>query len=162
MVNNKIEKNINDSDFYLDEACYYLKKSGQSFNNIAKKFEENISVVKKRFQNHEKKIQNSQVEINDYDLSFWLDVENEIKGDDKVTFIRDKSFYHCRKSDLVSFDSETLLNIFNQCKDFLFLDLNYNYGFIKKNAPVGYDPFILIREIKKVVKIIEEILTNRE
>ena len=148
--------------FYLDEACYYLKKMGIGYNVISEKTELQQVEIKKRIKRHQSRIRNGEAKEDDADFSFWNDMLRESKGDVKITFSRKDGFYHCRQSDLETMDSLALMEIFDASKDFLQLDPSYNYGFLDGKSPVGFDPLALAREVKKAVTIIEKILSERE
>ncbi len=101
---------------YLEEACYYLRKKGLSFQEVS-------------------------------------------KGNEKITFVRENGFYHCRRSDLETMDSPALMNIFESSKKFLDFDMYRRY--LDTKPPVGYDPMAMQRQIKRAVELIQEILRQR-
>tara|TARA_B100000315_G_C14162276_1_gene400619 strand:+ start:81 stop:572 length:492 start_codon:yes stop_codon:yes gene_type:complete len=148
--------------FHLDEACYYLAKIGVNTTEISERMQKSESNVKKMIQKHRARIKSGEVEENEFDQSFWEDVMHESQGDLKVTFAKSDGFYHYRKSDLENMDGSALLEIFEAGKQFLEMDLSYQFGILDKKRPVGYDPLILPREIKKSVEIVELILKERE
>lgn len=151
-----------DFQFYLDEACYYLKKLGLNFKEIAEKLEEQQVEVEKRFHRYQSKIGRGEIQESRVDRTYWEDILHEARGDVKVTYARSDGFYHCRKSDLEKIDSATLMQIFDSSKQFLQFEPSYHYGFLDGKPPVGYDPLALSREIKKTIEIIEKILDMRK
>jgi len=148
-----------DASVYLQEACYYLRKKGLSFQQLSNILETPEDQVEKLFNEYTSKIADGLAEENDVDRNLWEDVYNDSIGNEKITFARDNGFYHCRKSDLEKMDSPALMAIFETSKKFLDFDMYRRY--LDTKPPVGYDPMAMQRQIKRAVELIQEILKNR-
>ncbi len=149
----------NDSAQYLQEASYYLHKKGLTFEELARILEIPIDRAKSMFQEYESKIRSGLAEENEVDKALWEDVYNDSVGNEKVTFVRDDGFYHCRRTDLEQMDSQALMAIFEKSRQFLDFDMYKKY--LGSKPPVGYDPMALQRQVKRAVELIEEILNKR-
>jgi len=144
---------------YIQEACYYLHKRGLSFSDISKALEISEEEALKLERDYAKKIERGTVRESELDRNLWEDIYHDSLGDEKVTFVRDNGFYHCRKSDLEGMDSTALLSIFETCKKFLDFDLYKPY--LNSKVPAGYDPMALQRQVKRSVELIQGILDSR-
>lgn len=153
---------ISDSDEaskYLEEACYYLRKRGLSFQELSKALEIPEDQAEKLHRNYSIKIQEGLVKENEVDRNLWEDMYHDAHGDEKVTFVRDDGFYHCRKSDLEQMDGTALMAIFESSKKFLDFDMYKRY--LDSKPPVGYDPMALQRQVKRAVDLVQEILQKK-
>lgn len=144
---------------YLEEACYYLHKKGLTFQELSKTLEIPIEQAVRLNEEYSKKIQDGTVQENEIDRNLWEDIYHDSQGDEKVTFVRDNGFYHCRKSDLEGMDGAALMSIFETSKKFLDFDMYKPY--LDSKAPVGYDPMALQRQVKRAVELIQQILQNK-
>jgi len=144
---------------YLEEACYYLRKKGLSFQEVSKALEIPEPQASHLFEAYQSKISKGLVEESEVDRNLWEDVYNDSVGNEKITFARENGFYHCRRSDLESMDSAALMNIFETSKKFLDFDMYRRY--LDTKPPVGYDPMAMQRQIKRAVELIQEILRQR-
>jgi len=144
---------------YLEEACYYLRKKGLSFQQVSKALEIPEPRASQLFEAYQSKIAKGLVEESEVDRSLWEDVYNDSVGNEKITFARENGFYHCRRSDLEGMDSPALMNIFETSKKFLDFDMYRRY--LDTKPPVGYDPMAMQRQIKRAVELIQEILRQR-
>ncbi len=144
---------------YLEEACYYLRKKGLSFQQVSKALEIPEPRASQLFEVYQSKIAKGLVEESEVDRSLWEDVYNDSVGNEKITFARENGFYHCRRSDLEGMDSPALMNIFETSKKFLDFDMYRRY--LDTKPPVGYDPMAMQRQIKRAVELIQEILRQR-
>ena len=144
---------------YLEEACYYLRKKGLSFQEVSKALEIPEPQANQLFEVYRSKIAKGLVEESEVDRNLWEDVYNDSFGNEKITFARENGFYHCRRSDLATMDSAALMNIFETSKKFLDFDMYRRY--LDTKPPVGYDPMAMQRQIKRAVELIQEILRRR-
>lgn len=144
---------------YLEEACYHLRKKGLSFQEISKALEIPEPQANRLFEAYESKIAEGIVQVSEVDRNLWEDVYNDSVGNEKITFARENGFYHCRRSDLETMDSPSLMSIFETSKKFLDFDMYRRY--LDSKPPVGYDPMAMQRQIKRAVDLIQEILKQR-
>ena len=144
---------------YLEEACYYLKKKGLSLEQVSKALEIPEPQANRLFEAYRSKVENGSIVESEVDRSLWEDVYNDSVGNEKITFVRDNGFYHCRRSDLEAMDSPALMNIFETSKKFLDFDMYRRY--LDSKPPVGYDPMAMQRQIKRAVDLIQEVLNQR-
>ena len=154
-----VEKEDQDSSQYLQEACYYLLKKGLSLEQVSKALEVSEQEATQLYREFESKIASGKREENEVDRNLWEDVYNDSVGNEKITFVRDNGFYHCRRDDLDKMDSPALMAIFETCKKFLDFDMYRRY--LDSKPPVGYDPMAMQRQIKRAVDLIEKILKQR-
>jgi hypothetical protein len=144
---------------YLQEACYYLKKKGLSFEQIAEALEVSETQAMLLFQEYDQRISRGTIREDEVDRNLWEDIYNDSIGNEKITFARENGFYHCRRSDLEGMDSQALMSIFEASKKFLDFDMYRRY--LDSKPPVGYDPMAMQRQIKRAVELIQEILKER-
>jgi hypothetical protein len=144
---------------YLEEACYYLRKKGLSFQEVSKALEIPEPQANRLFEAYRSKVENGTIVESEVDRNLWEDVYNDSVGNEKITFARENGFYHCRRSDLEAMDSPALMNIFETSKKFLDFDMYRRY--LDSKPPVGYDPMAMQRQIKRAVELIQEILKQR-
>ncbi len=144
---------------YLQEACYYLRKKGLTFQELSQVLEIPEDQVVSLFNEYELKVAKGLAVENEVDRNLWEDVYNDSIGNEKITFARDNGFYHCRRSDLEGMDSPALMAIFETSKKFLDFDMYRRY--LDTKPPVGYDPMALQRQVKRAVDLIQEILKQR-
>jgi hypothetical protein len=154
-----LEKEATETSDYLGEACYYLLKKGLTIEQVSKALEisqEEVTRLRKRF---ESRIASGETMENEVDKNLWEDVYNDSVGNEKITFVKENGFYHCRRSDLDKMDSTALMAIFESSKQFLDFDMYKPY--LGSKPPAGYDPMAMQRQIKKAVDIIEVLLKQR-
>jgi hypothetical protein len=144
---------------YLEEACYYLRKKGLSFQEVSKALDIPEPQANRLFEAFQSKIAKGLAGESEVDRNLWEDVYNDSVGNEKITFARENGFYHCRRSDLDTMDNEALMNIFETSKKFLDFDMYRRY--LDTKPPVGYDPMAMQRQIKRAVELIQEILQQR-
>jgi hypothetical protein len=144
---------------YVQEACYYLHKKGLSFSEISKALEIPEDEAARLHREYSEKIEMGTVRESDLDRNLWEDIYHDSFGDEKVTFVRDNGFFHCRKTDLENMASDALMSIFETSKKFLDFDMYKPY--LNSKTPVGYDPMALQRQVKRSIELIQEILDKR-
>ena len=148
-----------DISLYLQEACYYLHKKGLTDQEVSKALGTSEEEAVRLYKGYEDKIARGLVQENEMDRNLWEDVYNDSIGNEKVTFVRDDGFYHCRRTDLEEMDGTALMAIFETSKKFLDFDMYKRY--LETKTPVGYDPMAMQRQIKRAVDLIEKILNQR-
>jgi hypothetical protein len=153
------EKEEEDASQYIQEACYYLMKKGLTIEQVSKALEISDQEVTQLCQQYELRIASGEAVENEVDRNLWEDVYNDSVGNEKITFVRDNGFYHCRRADLDKMDSPALMAIFETSKKFLDFDMYRRY--LDSKPPVGYDPMAMQRQIKRAVDLIEQILKQR-
>ncbi len=144
---------------YLEEACYYLHKKGLTFQELSKALGIPEEDAAKFNREYIEKLTKGAVKENEVDKNLWEDIYHDSHGDEKVTFVRDNGFYHCRKSDLEVMEGNALMAIFETSKKFLDFDMYKPY--LNSKPPVGYDPMALQRQVKRAVELIQEILNKK-
>jgi len=153
------EKEDDDASQYLQEACYYLKKKGLTIEQVSKALEISEQEATRLCQRFEARIVSGDAVENEIDRNLWEDVYNDSVGNEKITFVRDNGFYHCRRADLDKMDSPALMAIFETSKKFSDFDMYRRY--LDSKPPVGYDPMAMQRQIKRAVDLIEQVLKQR-
>ena len=144
---------------YLEEASYYLLKKGLTIEQVSKTLEVSEKEAERLSKQFQLRIALGKAAENEVDRNLWEDVYNDSVGNEKITFVKDNGFYHCRRSDLDSMDSTALMAIFESSKQFLDFDMYKPY--LGSKPPVGYDPMAMQRQIKRAVEIIEALLKQR-
>ena len=144
---------------YLEEASYYLLKKGLTTEQVSEALEVSEKEVERLSRQFQSRIASGKAAENEVDRNLWEDVYNDSVGNEKVTFVKDDGFYHCRKSDLDDMDSVALMAIFESSKQFLDFDMYKPY--LNSKPPAGYDPMAMQRQIKRAVEIIELVLNQR-
>ena len=144
---------------YLQEACYYLHRKGLAYQEVSKALEIPEKEAERLFLEYKSKIAEGLAQENEVDKALWEDVYNDSVGNEKVTFVQNNGFYHCRRSDLEEMDSQALMSAFETSRKFLDFDMYKRY--LGTKPPVGYDPMALQRQVKRAIEIIEDILNRR-
>jgi hypothetical protein len=147
------------ADDTLDEGCYYLSKLGLSPAQVAERFEIPAAEAQKRKKRFEARLKSGELVEEPVSMDFWKSVREEAEGNVKVTFVSGKGFHHAWRSDLKKFDGQTLLAIYESCKDFMNLDPSAR--FLQYDAPKNYDPLAMQREVMKAITVVENILLER-
>jgi len=143
----------------LEEGCYYLSRLGLTDEQLASHFGLPPGKADELAKSYEAKIKSGKVTPGDFDRVFWEDVKKEAVGDVKLTFLSDKGFHHAWKSELEKLEGPALMSIYESSKDFLNADPNQK--FLDFPPPKGYDPLAMDREIRKAVRVVQELLENR-
>ena len=148
-----------DASQYLQEASYYLRKKGLTTEQVSKALEISEEEATRLYLQFESRIASGDAMENEVDRNLWEDVYNDSVGNEKITFVRDDGFYHCRRADLDTMESSALMAIFETSKKFLDFDMYRRY--LDSKPPVGYDPMAMQRQIKRAVDLIEQVLKHR-
>ncbi len=148
-------------DDYVQEACFYLSELGVHIDEIAKQMNIDVEQVKNAIRDYKITIDSGNRRYEEDTKRFWQKILQESSGDEKVTMVDEKGrYYHGWKSELAKMPTENLVEL---------LVLNKRYSdshplseFSKTQPVVGYDPLVPLRNIRRTVKIIDEILQRRE
>jgi hypothetical protein len=144
---------------YLREACYHLRNKGLTIEEISRVLEISPRQVQEFYDQYQEDVAKGVVAITDIDRRLWEDVYNDSHGNEKITFVQNNGFYHCRKADLEKMENETLMSIYETSKKFLDFDMYKPY--LDSKPPPGYDPMALQRQVKRATELINNILENR-
>ena len=144
---------------YLEEASYYLLKKGLSIQQVSRALEVSEEEAERLSRQFRSRIASGKSSESEVDRNLWEDVYNDSVGNEKITFVRDNGFYHCRRSDLDNMDSIALMAIFESSKQFLDFDMYKPY--LNSKPPAGYDPMAMQRQVKRAVELIEILLKER-
>jgi hypothetical protein len=147
------------SDEVLEEGVYHLARIGLSIEQIAKHFEITPAKAASLSKSYTAKLKSGEAVESEFDAVFWGDVKKEAEGDVKLTFLSEKGFHHSWKSELEKLDGPALMAIYESSRDFLGADPNQK--FLDYPPPKGYDPLAMDRELKKAVKIIGDLLSEK-
>jgi hypothetical protein len=153
------QEESDDASQYLQEASYYLRKKGLTIEQVSKALDIPEQEATQLCQQFESRIASGDAVENEVDRNLWEDVYNDSVGNEKITFVRDNGFYHCRRADLDNMESPALMAIFETSKKFLDFDMYRRY--LDSKPPVGYDPMAMQRQIKRAVDLIEQVLKQR-
>ena len=148
-------------DDNVEEACFYLSELKIDPGDIASEFNLDVKQVRAAIRSFKKKIQIGKAEYDDETKQFWSKNYRESRGDLKITLVDDKGrYYHGWKSELDEMDTEKLVQLLVVNKQYS--DRHPLAEFTKSEAVIGYDPMVPLRNIRKTVLMIEEILQRRE
>ena len=148
-------------DDYVEEACFYLFENKVGKKEIASVFNLTQSQVAAAINSHKNRISEGKAKYEEDAKEFWAKNYRESSGDERITMVDDKGrYYHGWKSELEGFDSEKIVEL---------LVVNKNYSdkhplseFTKGQAAIGYDPLVPLRNIRRTVQLLEEMLAKKE
>ena len=146
---------------YLEEACFYLSKGNKSSEEIASELNITVDQVSGAVRSYQKKIDDGKIAYDSEAQEFWGKIERESGGDERITLVDDKGrYYHGWKSEFEKMTTEQLV-------EFLVINKKYSdahplSSFSKTQPAVGYDPIVPLRNIRRAVIIIDDILQKRE
>ena len=147
-------------DDYIEEACFYLSESSLSSQEISKEFNLTPEQVNRAIESYRAKLHSGVVTYSDDTKSFWEKSLRESSGEERVTLVDDKGrYYHGWKSELEKMSTEQLVELLVVNKKYS--DSHPLSEFSKTQPVVGYDPLIPLRNIRRTVSIIDDILQNR-
>jgi hypothetical protein len=149
------------SDDYLEEVCFYLSKLGRTPDEIGKEMNLASEQVHNAISSYQKKIDSGVLKYDEETLAFWSKIQKESSGDEKITLVDDKGrYYHGWKSEIEKRPTEELVELLVVNKQYS--DRHPLSEFSKTQPVVGYDPIVPLRNIRRTVAIIDEILQKRE
>ena len=145
---------------YVEEACFYLSELGIPISEIEKSLSLTSDSVKKAIESYRKKIGAGSVKYEEDAKDFWAKASRENSGDEKITLVDDKGrYYHGWRSEIQSRPTEELVELLVVNKQYS--DKHPLSEFSKTQPVVGYDPIVPLRNIRRTVSIIDEILQKR-
>jgi hypothetical protein len=154
-------KEQENQDYYVEEACYYLSLLKIKDEEIASAFNLGTEQVRQAVRSFSKKLELGKVKYDDNAKDFWSKNFREGRGDFRITLVDDKgSYYHGWKSELEKMETEKLVAVLATNKDYC--EKHPLSEFSKGGPVIGYDPLAPLRDIRKSISIIEEILERRE
>lgn len=148
-------------DEYVEEACFYLRESKIGKREIARAFNLTLPQVSNAIGSYRKKIDQKKVRFDVETKEFWEKNYKESSGDERVTMVDDKGrYYHGWESELENLSSEKIVELLVINKQYS--DRHPLSEFSKGEAVVGYDPIVPLRNIRRTVSILEELLQKKE
>ncbi len=148
-------------DDSIEEACYYLSESKISTREIAQAFNLTDSRVGQAVRSYKKKIDQGKIKYEDETKEFWIKNFRENSGDERVTLVDEKGrYYHGWKSELENLSSEKVVELLVINKQYS--DKHPLSEFSKGQAVIGYDPLVPLRNIRRTVSLLEELLEKKE
>jgi len=146
--------------YYVEEACYYLYKLKLKAEDIGKQFNISAEQVANAVKEYEAKIAAGEISYEQETEKFWSTLLRENSGDEKVTLVDEKGrYYHGWRTELEQLPTENLVKLLVLNKDYS--DKHPLSEFSKTQPAVGYDPLIPLRNIRRTVELIDEILQKR-
>ncbi len=146
---------------YVEEACFYLTELKISAEEISKEFNLTTDQVQKAAANYKSKIDSGSFTYDEETKSFWAKNLRESSGDEKITLVDEKGrYYHGWKSEIEKMNTEQLVELLVVNKQYS--DRHPLSEFSKTQPTIGYDPLIPLRNIRRTVAIIGEILEKRD
>jgi hypothetical protein len=148
-------------DDYVEEACFYLSEQEIRKNEIAKAFNLTVEQVKSAVSSYKTKIEKGKAKYEEQAKEFWAKNYKESSGDERVTLVDDKGrYYHGWKSELEKLSSEKIVELLVINKQYS--DKHPLSEFSKGQAVIGYDPIVPLRNIRRTVSMLEELLQKKE
>ena len=148
-------------DEFVEEACFYLSELEKPISEIGDDLNLSSDQVKEAIESYRKKIESGAVAYDEDAKDFWAKIRRENSGDEKITLVDDKGrYYHGWRSEIENMGTEELVEVLVVNKKYS--DRHPLSEFSKTQAVVGYDPIVPLRNIRRTVFIIDEILQKRE
>jgi hypothetical protein len=146
---------------YVEEACFYLSSLSLGKKEIASAFNLDESQVENAINSYKQKIDSGSAKFEEDAKEFWARSYKESSGDERITLVDDKGrYYHGWKSELESLSSEQIVELLVVNKQYS--DKHPLSEFSKGGSIVGYDPLIPLRNIRRTVQFLEELLEKKE
>ena len=145
----------------MEEACFYLSELRKPIKDIASELNLTEAQVGYAIRNYREKIDKGKLAYDPEAKKFWGKLQKEGGGDERITLVDDKGrYYHGWKSEIEKMTTEQLMEL-------LFTNKRYSDAhplseFSKTQPAVGYDPIVPLRNIRRAVSIIDEILQRRD
>jgi hypothetical protein len=148
------------SDEYVEEACFYLKDLGSSSDEIGSQLNLTPSQVDEAVSRFKKRLNENTAKYDEEAKKFWAQSLRESSGDEKITLVDEKGrYYHGWKSELKKMTTEELAELYFVNKEYS--DKHPLSEFSKSQPVVGYDPLIPLRNIRRSMSLIDEVLQKR-
>jgi len=146
---------------YFEEACFYLAELKKPEKEIASELGISEDKVRDFISDYKKKIDGGKVTYDLESKEFWSKASRESGGDERITLVDDKGrYYHGWRSEIEKMSTEQLVELLVVNKKYS--DAHPLSEFSKTQPAVGYDPMVPLRNIRRAVFIIEEILEKRD
>lgn len=146
---------------FVEEACFYLSESKVGTEEIARSFNITPSHVSRAIRSFKKKIDSGEAAFDQNAKEFWAKNYRESSGDERVTLVDDKGrYYHGWRTELAGLSSDRLAELLAINK--LYSDKHPLSEFSKSEAVIGYDPIVPLRNIRRTVSVLEEVLQAKE
>lgn len=148
-------------DDYVEEACFYLFESKHNKKEIAQAFNLTSAQVTNAVTSYKEKISDGKAKYEEDAKEFWAKNYKENSGDERITLVDEKGrYYHGWKSELEVLTSEKIVELLVINKQYS--DKHPLSEFTKGHAVIGYDPLVPLRNIRRTVSLLEEILARKE
>jgi hypothetical protein len=148
-------------DDYVEEACFYLSDLGKTPEEIGKDLNLAPEQVLKAVDAYRRKINSGKIKYDEEVKTFWTKIHKEAGGDEKITLVDEKGrYYHGWRSEIEKRPTEELIELLVVNKQYS--DRHPLSEFSKTQPAIGYDPIVPLRNIRRTVSIIDEILQKRE
>ena len=145
---------------YVEEACFYLSELKVAPSDIGKEFNLTPEQALLAASNYRSKVDSGEKKYDEETKSFWAKSLRESSGDEKITLVDDKGrYYHGWRSEIERMKTEELVELLVVNKQYS--DRHPLSEFSKTQPVVGYDPIVPLRNIRRTVSIIDEILQKR-
>jgi hypothetical protein len=132
---------------YIEEACFYLSELREPPEKIAMNLGVSLSRVAEALSNYREKIRAKNL--------------RESSGDERITMVDDKGrYYHGWRSELERLPTQDLIELLVVNKQYS--DKHPLSEFSKTQPVVGYDPIVPLRNIRRTVALIDQILQERD
>ena len=149
------------ASYYVEEACYYLTRLKLNPEEIGKQFNISPEQVANAVKQYEEKLSAGMVSLDENTQQFWSMLLRESAGDEKITLVDEKGrYYHGWRTELERLPTENLVELLVVNKGYS--DKHPLSEFSKTQPIVGYDPLIPLRNIRKTVSLLDDILQKRE
>jgi hypothetical protein len=146
---------------YVEEACFYLSSLNVRRKEIASAFGLDENQVENAISSYKKKIDSGAANFDDDAKEFWARSYKEGSGDERITLVDEKGrYYHGWKSELETLSSEQIVELLVVNKQYS--DKHPLSEFSKGDTIIGYDPLVPLRNIRRTVKFLEELLEKKE
>ncbi len=151
----------NEEAEYLEEACFYLLEIKKPVKDIASELHLTEAQVDYAVREYREKIDRGMATYDPEAKEFWNKLQKESGGDERITLVDEKGrYYHGWKSELEKMTTEQLVELLVVNKKYS--DAHPLSGFSKTQPAVGYDPIVPLRNIRRAVALIDQILLRRE
>jgi hypothetical protein len=146
---------------YVEEACFYLSELRKPIKEIASELNLTEAQVEYAIRGYRDKMEKGMLVYDPETKEFWGKLQKEGGGDERVTLVDDKGrYYHGWKSEMEKMTTEQLMELLITNKRYS--DAHPLSEFSKTQPAVGYDPIVPLRNIRRAVSIIEELLLRRD
>jgi len=147
-------------DEYVEEACFYLSEERIDKRDIARSFNLTIPEVDLAITSYKTRIEKGKAKFEEETKKFWAKNYKENSGDERVTLVDDKGrYYHGWKSELEKLSSEKIVELLVINKQYS--DKHPLSEFSKGETIIGYDPLVPLRNIRRTVSLLEDLLQRK-